>query len=558
MKVGQKLGLTLAGALIAGSVCQAQFRSSGVLWLDFDMKNIPEPKEREASYYDAFFEGQIIDGLKQQMDIPRWLRLATGHPKQASNVNVLDEVPDSSWYTNRHRLHRMTEDELKRGPNKGTPPDFADGVITKAKTSGVTPGLEIKDATGQAYLVKFDGVTYPNLQSSAEVISTKILYAAGYNVPENYIAYIDPNSLRIRDHVEIKDAKTRKKRPLTRADLDEMLQRVAKTPEGRCRVLASKILSGKSKGPFALSGFRSDDPNDLIPHENRRELRALRIISSWINNWDIRDGQSLDMYVEEEGRKFLRHYLIDFGSSLGAGRDPTEYFHGHEYFLDGKSIMQEIATLGFHESPDEKQSTIISPEVGSFTADDFEPGSWKSTFPSVAFSNLTDLDAFWATRVILSFTEDDLRNIVKTAELSPQSSDYILRTLLERRDKLVHYWLSKTDALSDFLVKPTTEGIELAFHDLLIEHKLTDSTSNTYSYQVKGSHYTSTKKSSNRPEITIDREELGRAIARSNGERAVEVTIWATRGNSTSSPVSIFFDWSPNRDRLAIRKIARG
>jgi hypothetical protein len=134
----------------------------------------------------------------------------------------------------------------------------------------------------------------------------------------------------------------------------------------------------------------------------------------------------------------------------------------------------------------------------------------------------------------------------------------MLRALLERRDKLAHYWLSKTDGLSDFLVKPTTEGIELAFHDLLIEHKLTDSTHNTYSYEVKGSSYTSAKKSSNRSDITIDRTELDAAIARSNGERAVEVRIWATRGNSTSSPVSIFFDWSPNRDRLSIRKIARG
>ena len=47
---------------------------------------------------------------------------------------------------------------VQRGPNAGSPPDFTTVVITKAKTSGVTPGVMVKDATGQAYLVKFDGV----------------------------------------------------------------------------------------------------------------------------------------------------------------------------------------------------------------------------------------------------------------------------------------------------------------------------------------------------------------------------------------------------------------
>src|SRR6185369_7929343 len=97
--------------------------------------------------------------------------------------------------------------------------------------------LMVKDATGQLYLIKFDGVNYPNLQSAAEVISTKILYAAGYNVPENYVGYIDPKNFKIGKDVEIPDANTGKKRPMTQDDLDEMLRRVARTADGRCRLL---------------------------------------------------------------------------------------------------------------------------------------------------------------------------------------------------------------------------------------------------------------------------------------------------------------------------------
>jgi hypothetical protein len=534
-------------------------QSSEVLWLDFDMKNIPEPKERQSGYYDYFFKGQFMEGAKQQLDVPRWIRKAAGNPKQASNVNALDEVPDSSWYTNRQRLHPLTVAELQRGPNTGNPPDFSTVTITKAKPSGVTPGMMVKDASGESYLIKFDGAGYLNLQSGAETISTKILYAAGYNVPENYVAYIDPKHLQIGDKVQITDATTGKKRNLTQDDVDDMLQRVAKTPDGRCRVLASKVLKGKPKGPFPQVGMRMDDPNDLIPHEHRRELRGLRVIASWINNWDLKEAQSLDMYVEEGGRKFLRHYLLDFGASLGADDRPTDFYHSREYGLDIRSVTKEMFTLGLYTSPNEKTARIISPEIGNFTSDDFKPGSWKQTYPSVMFSNLTDLDAFWATRVVLSFSEDDLRTIIETGEYDDQRTrTYLLQTLLERRQKLVRYWLEKVDALSDFSVARTNDGISLTFRDLMAGYQLPIAPASTYSYQVRGKNYKSSKQTIDRPEIRIDRQILAAAIERVPSDTPVEVDIWTHRGDFTSEVVKIFFDWSPNRDKFTIRRITRG
>src|SRR5207253_9833698 len=107
-----------------------------------------EPKERPNGYYDYFFKNQLIEETKRDLDIPRLIRSAAGHSKQASNVNALDEVPDSSWYTNRHHLHPMTIEALVRGPNRGDPPDFTEAVITKAKAAGVEPGMQLKDAKG--------------------------------------------------------------------------------------------------------------------------------------------------------------------------------------------------------------------------------------------------------------------------------------------------------------------------------------------------------------------------------------------------------------------------
>jgi hypothetical protein len=504
--------------------------SDAVLWVDFDFKNIPEPKARKVSEYDSFLNSQA-DEIKRATDIPRLMRVAVRSPKQALNVNALDEVPDSSWYTNRHGLRHMTTDQLVQGPNRGNPPDFSHATIIKAKLEGVTPGLQLTDNNGTDYLIKFDNKNYPELQSGAEVISTKILYAAGYNVPENYVAYLDPRTLEIKPGLEIGNGKS--KHPFTRDDLEEMLQHAARRADGRYRVLASKLLKGKPKGPFAYIGLRSDDANDLIPHEHRRELRGLRVVASWINHWDLKEMNTLDMYVEEGGRKFLRHFLIDFGSSLGGGKSPLEYFHGREYALDGVNVFKELFTLGLYVTPDEKSAPLVFPEVGIFSAMDFDPGHWKPSFPVVPFENITRGDAFWATRVILSFSEDDLVNIVKTAEYSnPMVTDYMLKVLLERRQIVARYWLRKVNPIGGLALGAEAGGPVLQFKDLAADADLAGPAE--YRYEMTVSPNGEGDGLRDHGTTTLTRIPLGKAP----GAETV-VRIWTTRDNHSSTPVSI-------------------
>jgi len=522
-----------------------------VLWVDFDMKNIPEPKERDADLYDNFFHEQMFEEGKQILDVPRWVRTVAGHPKAAINVNAVDEVPDSSWFTNRHPLRPMTIGEVARGPNKGSVPDFEGATITRAKTSGVTPGMQLKDAKGDAYLIKFDRNDYPELLSAAEVMSTKILYAAGYNVPENYIAYIRPDRLKIGDKVQITDGG--KKRTMERSDLEKMFENAALQPDGRYRVLASKILSGKPKGPFSHVGIRRDDPNDLIPHEHRREIRGLRLVAAWINHVDIKEEQSLDMYVEENGRRFLRHYLLDFGSTFSGGL-PLEYYHGREYAFDLHSILKEMVTLGLSQSADEKQPVVISPEVGIFTSHDFDPASWRPTYPCIPFDNMTDQDAFWAMRIIMSFTEPELRKIVEAGEYSnPRNTEYVLRTLIERRQILANYWLRKVNPLAAFSVEPRSDGLALKFTDMMIDAGLVDSAMTEYVYQVQGR---SDRKTTPDRIVLVDRQTLGQLLEK-NPAGPIVFTIRTRRSGTSSAPVTVYL--TPGKDReLRVSRIVRG
>jgi len=507
-----------------------------VVWVDFDARNIPEPKERKPNVYSNFLNPHFVERSKRPTDVARLARIIAGAPKQASNVNALDEVPDSSWFTNRHGLRHMTIDELVRGPDRGERPDFAGAAITSVKLEGVTPGLRLKDKKGESYLIKFDNKEYPELQSGAEVISTKILYAAGYNVPENYIASIDPAKLEIPPDVKLG------KKAFTREDFTKMLQYAARRPDGTYRVLASKILKGAPKGPFGYLGMRGDDPNDLIPHEHRRELRGLRVLASWINHWDLKQANTLDMYVEEGGRKFLRHFLIDFGSSLGGGRDPMEYYHGREYEFDTVNVLKEIFTLGIYVDPAEKRAPLVFPEIGIFSAKDFDPGDWKPSVHVMPFDNMTHDDAFWATRIMLSFSEDELLKIVETAQYSnPKATDYMLRTLLDRREMVVRHWLKDVNAISSFSLETASEGVSLKFDDLVADRDAAGKVE--YRYELNDGERRTEKTTTIKPRIF-----LGPAF-----EGEMKVKIWTTRDRTSFSPVVVYVQSKPGGNYGIVR-----
>src|SRR5258707_6022238 len=51
----------------------------------------------------------------------------------AANINTLGEAPDGPWYTNRHYFHRMTIQELQRGPGNSTPPTGAWRIVSRSE-----------------------------------------------------------------------------------------------------------------------------------------------------------------------------------------------------------------------------------------------------------------------------------------------------------------------------------------------------------------------------------------------------------------------------------------
>ena len=263
-------------------------------------------------------------------------------------MNTVDEVPDSNWFTNRLGARPMTVDELLEGPDVTHGPAAGTWTIIAAKDEGVMPGFTIRDSADQVWFIKFDPPGYRGMATGTEVVVTKLFWALGYHVPEVHIASLRPDELAIDDRATI-ETPNGNERAFKKDDITILLRKAHRDPDGSYRVVASKELEGRPIGGFRFYETRTDDPNDVIPHEHRRELRAYGTFSAWLNHVDSKSINTLDTVVEVDGKQVVRHHLLDFGSTLGsAGVYPREAFEGWEHLIEGGETLAGMPTFGFY------------------------------------------------------------------------------------------------------------------------------------------------------------------------------------------------------------------
>ena len=385
----------------------------------------------------------------------------------ALNVNTLGEVPDSSWFTNRLGQRGMTVVEVARGPDTVDGPAPGVWTVTGRPEAGITPKFTIRDARGETYLIKLDPAHLPELPSSVEIISTKIFHAIGYHVPEDYLVDVDPSQLEIDPGATFLFDSGRWLQ-IRRSDLEHWFRDQPRNPDGSVRALASRYIPGTPVGQFRHWGTRSDDPNDVYPHERRRELRGYRVFSAWLNHVDSKSLNTFDAYVEEDGRRYIRHYLLDFGSNLGSATTSAQQPRaGNEYYLESGEIFKGIFSFGLWSRDWMHVTYPDYPSVGNVEAELFEPSKWKPHYPNPAFARMDAADAFWAASIVSRFTDEMLRAIVAEGRISdPEAAAYLTEVIITRRDKVVNYWISRANPVDRFEVhRPAGAGLDLTFEN---------------------------------------------------------------------------------------------
>jgi hypothetical protein len=445
--------------LVAACGGAPRFKDQPVVWTVDDRRDIAMP--REVPFRPKRYFADVL-ALRQ---LTRLLQLKVRQP--AKNTNALDELPDSTWFTNRIGRRPLSPEEAADGPGGGPPqPPYQ---VTRGKSEGGNPGFFMTDATGRRFLVKFDPRHYPEMQTSASVIVGRCLWALGYNVPRDHVFVFRREELTIAPDAKISDA-LKRKRPLRDADLDAVLATSPRTAGGAYRASSSELLEGTPAGGLRPEGTRPDDPNDRVAHEHRRELRALRVFAAWLGHTDVKEDNFLDMYVTEDGRRFLRHYLVDFGEALGGHQAEKGLLEdGWEYVVDWEMNVKSLLALGLWRRPWEGQALTPWPSVGYFAATHFDPRGWREAYPFWPFDEMDAADAYWGAKLVMRFDRPLLEAIVSRAQLSdPAPAAYIVDTLLARRDAIGRAYLDDVTAVDELELA----GGRLCGVDLVARHAL--------------------------------------------------------------------------------------
>lgn len=371
---------------------------------------------------------------------------------RAKNINTIDEVPDSSWFTNRIIAYKpLTVGDAVRGPVMGDGPAPGVWTIIRPKQAGFAPGFTIRDTNGDIWFVSFDAKGYPEAATGAILVAGRLFWALGYWQVENFRIQVRPENLVIADTATV-TPQSGKRRPMRKSDLDGIFRRANRGTDGSYRAVAARGLPGKVLGGFQYFGTRPDDPNDLVPHEHRRELRALKVFGAWANLVDMKSGNTLDTVITGTGPGLVRHYLQDVGSTFGTGANaPREYDEGSEYVYERDALRKRLLTFGFALSPWQTAHYDKVEAIGRFEGDSFDPETWKPRVPTAAFRRARPDDTFWAARRVLAFTDDLIREVVKTGEYSDPAADKLLAdVLIKRRDKIARAYMTKINPLDDF------------------------------------------------------------------------------------------------------------
>src|SRR5688572_16134935 len=397
--------------LTACTTDPGRFALKDPVWVDHDKGTVPEDP-------DEYIAGLMADGADQMVFRPLAKVWTLRLPQEAWNVNALDEVPNSAWFHNRIGMFDIPPEVAAKGACGERPPTLDPNVgpwmITGAKPNGAYPGFFITAPDGSRYLLKVDGFSQPPRPTSADVIGSKVYWTWGYHTPCNFIIYVDPKILQIDPKARAENAYGEKE-PIQQKDIDKVLEKAFRLKDGSVRFSASAFVAGKPLGPFHYESTRSDDPNDVVPHQHRRELRGSYVLAAWLNHFDSREQNTLDVWWKEGDRQFIKHHIIDWGDCFGSRwpRDQISRRLGWSYYLDWEHVFVDMITLGALPRPWFRVERVEQDIFAYFDLDQFDPVEYRGGYGNPAFLERRPSDIMWGVRILARFTPEHVEAMVK-------------------------------------------------------------------------------------------------------------------------------------------------
>ena len=89
--------------------------------------------------------------------------------------------------------------------------------------------------------------------------------------------------------------------------------------------------------------------------------------------------------------------------------------------------------------------------VGRWEGELFDCEGWRNDCPNPAFMRMTARDAFWAAKIVMRFTREEIEAIIETGEYTnPDNPVYFLEVLLERQQKCGRFGINAINPLDEF------------------------------------------------------------------------------------------------------------
>ncbi|HZB26743.1 MAG TPA: hypothetical protein VE379_11450, partial [Vicinamibacterales bacterium] len=280
-----------------------------------------------------------------------------------------------------------------------------------------------------------------------------------------------------------------------------------------------------------------------VPHEHRRELRALKVFGAWTNLVDMKAGNTLDSLITENGKSVVRHFLQDVGSTFGTGANaPREFDEGWEYLFEGDLTWKRLVTLGFYLQPWQTVKYVDNPAIGRFEGTAFDPAAWKPRVPTAAFRRARTDDTFWAARRVMAFSDDMIRAIAREARYHDDAATSLLaQVLIERRDAIGRTYLNAINPVVNFRLDGAGT---LTFENAAVTAAVAEEPASGYLVEwATFDNATGTAGSLGSATVTTDRRATSPAPLPSATNAFVRVRIAAVNAGppAWAVPVSVYF-----------------
>jgi hypothetical protein len=396
----RKAAAWIVGLLAACSAQPARFADRAPVTAVHDDAAVPLPRKR------MFLRELYMADVHVRREVTK--NLDPRRPPDALDASSIDEVPPSSWY----RGAPYPKNPL-RGYRRDGPPEPPFTMSADAPVSGTRGAMAMVDARGLAYEIVPDVRGRGGMRSSADAIASRLVYMLGYRTAEVYVIPWDDGTV----------------------------------------VGAVRWPVGIDLGPTPIGAQRDDDPNDHLPHIERRTLRAFGSLAAWLGITRLDPAMLRDVYVGEPDQGHVEHWIVGLDGALGVDAYFAALAWARNEDREETSFFLRLFSLGLSPKPAAFEPAPPFASVGLLD-EHLVPEFHQIGPPFEPFDRLQPADTYWMAKRIAALPLGAIGEAIIAGGLEPAAQHWLYQVLELRRAAVIAWAFDLVTPCDPVAVEP--------------------------------------------------------------------------------------------------------